>query len=474
MKLKSIQIKNYRSVENVIFEIDELDDKTFTYGLIGVNEVGKSTILKALSLKDGLKNETGQQLPLQKDFKNKDNPIEIEYFYSLDQEEIDKCKEHLKIQDPIIDAEKENFTQAKIKISFILSSLDQPQSELELIKIKSDNDQKIIIQEKLKPVILDMAHRSIFWTAESRYLISQPINLSEFSTNPDAISIPLKNCFYLAGIKNIQDRVNSLIGDSTEVEQLETDLGEKVTRHIKSVWPKHPIKITFKISDGLINFHVKDSNSKGKAKTADQRSDGFKQFISFLLTVSAQNRNEELSNSILLLDEPETHLHPQAQEDLLRELIKITQNDRNNVTFFATHSNYMIDKNDLSRNYRITKPNDSTEKDRLDKKTSTYASVTYEVFEIPSGDYHNQLYDSLREKYSSTEGKDLDEVNILEFDNGFFQQKKGLKPTYPCKKRIKKVTLPTYIRNTIHYPENKDTNFEKNLQESIELMKSYE
>src|SRR5690606_22502428 len=119
--------------------------------------------------------------------------------------------------------------------------------------------------------------------------------------------------------------------------------------------PNHPIKITFKIMDGHINFHVKDIDSKGKAQTSDMRSDGFKQFVSFLLTIAAENKNEELKNTILLLDEPETHLQPKAQEYLLTQLIGITNNNKNNIVFFATHSNYMIDKKDLGKYYRIEK-----------------------------------------------------------------------------------------------------------------------
>ena len=54
MKLKSINLKNYRSVEDIIFHIKENNDKSFTYGLIGVNEAGKSSVLKGIALIDNL------------------------------------------------------------------------------------------------------------------------------------------------------------------------------------------------------------------------------------------------------------------------------------------------------------------------------------------------------------------------------------------------------------------------------------
>ncbi len=481
MKLESVTIKNYRSIETISFDISQLDDNTFTYGLIGVNEAGKSTILKALALKDGLRNEKGEKLPLAKDFKDKTQDIEIDYLYMLDKKEQKEAMESLAITSPGVDFGGVDLSKINYTISFAFSSPSETLEAIEVKTVDSANEHKVTLEDHLRTFVSGKTHDSIFWTAEDRYLISQPINLAEFAANPENISIPLKNCFALAGIVGqsaIQAKI-ALITDSTEREQLKTELSEKVSEHINKAWPKHPIKITFDISDGLINFHVHDEGAKGKAKTADQRSDGFKQFVSFLLTVSAQSRNDELANSILLLDEPETHLHPQAQEDLLKELIKITDNQRNNVVFFATHSNYMIDKNDLSRNYKIFKnPNkktekEKTEKEQFDKKASTYASVTYQVFDIASTDYHNELYSKLHEKYQDTDSSDEKRCGILNFDSNFFAAEKGLKKDKPWKGNVNKATLPTYIRNCIHHSDNGDTYKDEDLRKSIELLFSY-
>lgn len=481
MKLETIAIKNYRSIEEISFNISPLTDQTYTYGLIGVNEAGKSTILKALALKDGLKNEKGEKLPLAKDFRDKTKDIEIEYTYKLDKAEIAEAKESIKVSSPEIDFKDLDLSLVKYITSFTHSDPKQTYEVIEFLNIGSENELKEKLEEQLREFISKKVHKSIFWTAEDRYLISQPINLTEFAANPDSISIPLKNCFALAGISGqaaIQEKIG-LISDSTEREQLKTELSEKVSEHINSAWPKHPIKITFDISDGLINFHVHDEGAKGKAKTADQRSDGFRQFVSFLLTISAQSKNEELSNSILLLDEPETHLHPQAQEDLLKELVKITDNKRNNVVFFATHSNYMIDKSDLSRNYRIfKKPNkktdrEKTEVEQFDKTASTYAGVTYQVFDIASTDYHNELYSKLHEKYQDEDPSDDKRCGVLNFDTNFFANNKKLKKDRPWKGNANQATLPTYIRNCIHHSDNGDTYKDEDLRKSIDLLISY-
>jgi predicted ATP-dependent endonuclease of OLD family len=480
MKLKSIQITNYRSIDDITFEIEELKDKSFSYGLIGVNEAGKSTILKALGLKDGLKNAKGETLPIPKDFRDRTQDISITYDYSLSKGEIKAAKEFLRTT--IVDAEIEKIDLTNVKLTCLFEFTD-PLNPIDVLEVQTivETPLKEKIQEALVDFILDKAHKSVFWTAEERFLISQPINIANFAADPDKISIPLKNCFSLAGmdtVEKIKDRI-SFIGESTERESLKDDLGRSVTDHINSVWKDHPIKITFDISDGLINFHVHDLQTRGKAKTADQRSDGFGQFVSFLLTVSAQNKNQELSNTILLIDEPETHLHPRAQEDLLKEIVSITQNNRNNIALFATHSNYLIDKKDLSRNYKVSKTIESkiasekTVVTRFNTTNSTYASVTYEVFDIPSTDYHNELYSKLHEIYQNQDLNDEKRSQILNFDTVFFHKDKKQVKDKPWKGNPKNATLPTYIRNCIHHSDNGDTYTEIELRESIELLKRF-
>jgi AAA domain, putative AbiEii toxin, Type IV TA system len=304
------------------------------------------------------------------------------------------------------------------------------------------------------------------------YLIDKPIDLMAFASGPPGVSIPLRNCFLLAGIEDIPSRITSLEGDSTEIELLSRELGESVTKHLSQAWPNHPVEITFLITGSLLNFHVRDLGTNGKAKTADQRSDGFRQFVSFLLTVSAQNKNEELSKTILLLDEPETHLHPLAQEYLLRELVALTANDRDNVAVFATHSNYLIDKTDLSRNHRVTKEGDRSHLVKFDKKSSTYASVSFEVFSIPSTDYHNELYGMLHERFQNEDIKDESRERIKIFDEVFLQGKHSQKRTYPYRGKAKEVTLPTYVRNCIHHPESGQKFSEEELSTSIKLMRT--
>ena len=300
-------------------------------------------------------------------------------------------------------------------------------------------------------------HRSILWTAEEKYLISKPIPINEFMNDPN-ISIPLKNCFQLAGIEsaNIKEQLDPR-PDSTEVEYLQKRLGDQVTKHINAIWPEHKIGITFLVDESFINFHIKDHAAEGPSQTTDQRSDGFRQFISFLLTISAENQNKELTNSILLLDEPETHLHPQAQKRLLKELLQITQNGRNNIVVFATHSNHMIVGDQLKKYLRIQKKAGETIAKPIEesatKMPATYASIVYQIFGVDSFDYHNELYGYL----------EADECRPL-------QQLSETKKWYNQKTtKTEDVSLSKYIRHYIHHPENTENEkpTEEEMHESI-------
>ncbi len=465
MKLKSINIKNYRSIEDITIPITLCADGGQTYGLIGINEAGKSSLLKAISLKDGLHPVTI------KDFRPQTTRIDIKFQYELEDADIgtDVLKQ-------LTDELAPDEVPPKIDGATFTTYFEiiNPAIKKHEVIIHAGAVEFTLSVGFGFDLISKQAHEVVFWTAESRYLISEPITLSTFAANPSQISIPLKNCFELSGIaeKDIQAKIALLPDDSTEREDLEKTLGESVTSHIRDVWPNHPIEITFNYNGGVINFHVKDIGVKGKAKTADQRSDGFKQFISFLLTVSAQSKHGQLANSILLLDEPETHLHPQAQQFLLKELVKIASNNKtNNLVLFATHSNYMIDKDDLSRNFKVIKTNnDKTKIERFDSKISSYASVNYEVFEIPTSDYHNELYGLLQEREGKFTEKEFEEFLVL---NGLNAKEKYIKVGQDGVLKECKVTLPTKIRNQIHHPENTHNKrySDEDLRASIEMLK---
>ncbi len=324
MNLEKIVISNYKSIENIEIPIKRING-SLTFSLLGINESGKSSILKAISFLDN----SDLKFPI--DFHFTEKPVELSFSYKLENFEKIELHEYL---EETFEAPK-SFLK-KLEIEEILlcktfsNTINITETKREIItfkpyvvkgfkfendKIIEDNKEEIYLEDffedKMKNYFWSEKHSIVFWKSEDKYLISGPINLTNFAANPKSISVPLLNCFELIGIKekNIQKEVGKL-GDPTSITNLVDKLNDNVSQHINKIWKGHPIQIKFNINNNNISFLVEDVGVKYAAKLTNQRSDGFRQFISFLLSLSIEKSNESLSYTILLLDEPETHLHP--------------------------------------------------------------------------------------------------------------------------------------------------------------------
>jgi predicted ATP-dependent endonuclease of OLD family len=475
MKLKQIKINNFRSIEKLAFDVSPVSESN-TYTLLGINESGKSSFLRAVNLIDD------DQILFPQDFHDDSKEVAVKLKYNLTDEENKILKEELaakyKFDKKLLN--KLEVCEVDIIILFTPTS-PSIKTKTENILFKESihpnytfDITEQIIKEKTEETEIDLnletffntilpeyfwklSHHVTFWKSSSEYLIADEIDLTQFANSPETTSIPLQNCFGIAHIEDISKEIEKL-NNSVSIQNLVDKLSDKVTLHINKVWPEHPIKVKFQINSNKLTFLIEDNNVKYKVKTTNQRSDGFRQFISFLLTLSAENLRDELQNSILLLDEPETHLHPSAQINLKNELIKISQNKNNNIVFFATHSNYMIDKENIDRCYKVfKKKNSKTELAKIEKVTSSYSEVNYDVFEIITNDYHNELYGYL-------EDIEKEKLDSLEKNRKWFNEKF---------KKIEVVSLQKYIRNSIHHPENTSNKkfTEIELKKSIEIMK---
>lgn len=476
MNLVEISINNFRSIKDAVLKIEEVQGSK-TFALLGINESGKTSFLKALSLIDT------DDISYPVDFNDRTHGVEIMVTYVLSDEDKKALIKNLanafqfpksvlsriivnsvtigKYFPAIVNGESEIYES----IEFEETTLEDYTLVNKEIVRRNKNDESLafdlgnFFSKHFDQYFYKISHRFVLWRSSPKYIILDKINLSQFALRPEEISVPLFNCFKLAGIDS--DEINeSLRGltDIGEIANLESKLSLSTTKYVNTVWIDHPIKILFKINNGEISFLIEDKGIKHKAKTPRQRSDGFRQFISFLLTLSVENYNDELQNTTLLIDEPETHLHPPAQINLLDELIRISCNGNNNLVFFATHSNYMIDKVCLERNIRIEKnKGGNTSLKCIEKKSSTYAEVNFEVFNISTTDYHNELYGFIEENAK-------EKLHKLTKDKKWINAKKNQEEL---------VSLSTYIRHSIHHPENKLNKpyTESQLRKSIETLR---
>lgn len=205
----------------------------------------------------------------------------------------------------------------------------------------------------------------------------------------------------------------------------------------------------------------------------DSLSTGEKQIV-FRGAQLLKNINT-MSNSTILIDEPELSMHPRWQEKILpfyRGLF--TQNNlQSSQLIIATHSEYVLRSalKDQQNVLIITlnENNGSISSNRVTSPsvlpTITAAETNYLAFHIDSIDYHIELYGYLQTKEHKPHIKDCDD---------FIMHHALYNPAQHSRLstfgHTQYNTLPTYIRNAIDHPDSGNTYTQVDLHNSIEFL----
>lgn len=416
MILKSIVIKNFRSIRELEIPTEKIGSQ-FCNILLGKNETGKSNILKGISLMPE-EAKFDYNVDCNKQARQKENRIVIRYI--LDTKKISISEDTFKsigILEPIIpliklesavlqclinpENKKYNYLQINIKDNpnFSKYIINTEGDSLHTIEEKYSGEDAIneeniqtlldanhsilsselltkLLNKKLYSHIVNLAPKTLFWAPSENFLINEIVDLNAFATNPTS-KVPLRNIFHMADINDIESRINLIREDDEQRFQLEQDLSKKATSYINKKWPEHEINIMIRIDKDLTcNVNVEDKDDTLPKYKMEQRSDGFKQFVSILLSLSIESNTKKLTNHIILIDEPEVHLHPSGIKYLREELLKISES---NILILSSHSIYMVDKKYLHRHFKIDKEKSVTSIRQIDKNNPYEEEVIYEA-----------------------------------------------------------------------------------------------
>lgn len=209
---------------------------------------------------------------------------------------------------------------------------------------------------------------------------------------------------------------------------------------------------------------------------ADKLSSGEQELI---LRLEAIKNRVTLNLDMLLIDEPETSLHPKWQLQIIPFLLNILKDnnsgERDLQLFIASHSEnvlksvFNIKDTLIVRLYKKDNEIKSECITNMDTKLDipSVSEIQYLVFDIPSIEYHNQLYGKLLsfcgEKQANVENylKDLYKTNLSVILNPY---------NYSRNDNIE--TLPTYIRNASSHTENTERIYNENdLIKSIKFLR---
>lgn len=404
MKLREIKIRGYKSIEDLEFPVRKYgngENESYTTILIGKNETGKSNVLDAMATP-----QHKDKVAFDKIQNQQKEPDTVSVFFDFNVEDTDDYRSAIKkaitISDELVDnlnittISKEIYLQSKLdeygvdveyeaatvsvkKYSFIeieakpAAPPKPAQEEATVIKLTSEltdeeketysqltNDKfKEIIGSALWDFVNDLDIPVDYWTYQEKYLVEGKVNLKTFSDTPD-INIPLKNMFYLAGYKSQQEiktKVDEIEKSDNKRKKLEKEINTATTKYLNDKWKEHEIDIEVEIESSTleISVAVKDKADENSYFDMADRSQGFKQFISLLLSISISSVSGDTKDHLILIDEPEVHLHPSGARWMLKELIEI---GKNNYLFISTHSNFMLDKEAKERHYLLTKGKD--------------------------------------------------------------------------------------------------------------------
>lgn len=160
---------------------------------------------------------------------------------------------------------------------------------------------------------------------------------------------------------------------------------------------------------------------------------------------------------ILLIDEPETWLHPMAQRRLAAALDELAESQQ---IFVITHSPYILGAFREERDEILVFKNDGGSRsiethEAIALRASTkptLAEISYQAFEIISDELHNELYGYLVEHLTSKNGgKD---ANVKMVDAHLAKSTPSDRTWKRTDGKSDPATLPVYIRNSFHHPEN--------------------
>jgi|GEM_PF-424760 hypothetical protein len=281
-----------------------------------------------------------------------------------------------------------------------------------------------------------------------------------------------------------KDAHKEAFGDKGLQKILE-DTEHKVTKILDEQYGEGEVKFDFELPeiDSFFKNGVVLVSDNGIATPVCQKGTGMQRALALSLIQLYADINNKSEDSvekpvIFCIDEPETFLHPNAQNKLMKSFNKLSQKSQILIT---THSPYLLkafyevnqssdNKPSLKNKLNIfskeeaSKENANSEErySGFNKKemlnvsgeySPTWGEINYYAFDMPSVEYHIELFDSL---YKKVIGDVPGKIHI--FDEWLSKQEpenstddnhfNSVKEEY-CKRDK---SMSTYIRNYIDHP----------------------
>jgi putative ATP-dependent endonuclease of OLD family len=352
IKLQELFVKNFKSIKEENFKLSD-----FT-ALIGYNNGGKSNILDSafwLLKKSSLRD---------KDFNNKEEPVIVEGLITgITENFLEKlvAKHRNSILPFVIDE--------KLEIQRIQNIPNESSTKIKL-NIKSINDDGVA-EWKPNPTGIDNAINFLF--PEPIHIKAMDDAMKDVSNSSGSSTIgklineiiePIQEK-YGGEVEKAMDEIKKIFdadGENRAPELIAFD--DQANRKLETLFPSVSIKLHIPTPElkevfksGTIKIY-EDGNTDGidisSLGTGAQRS--IQMALIRQLAEVKKGEEEELTRTLLLIDEPELYLHPQAIEQVRVALKELAREGYQ--VLFSTHSPIMVTAEDVNSAILIRKTND--------------------------------------------------------------------------------------------------------------------
>jgi len=455
MFISEVSISNFKSYgrekENFTFSIPNGEVGSGLNILIGENNTGKSTLFEAV---DFLRNSTRKSPENIRNREADDDALVEISFKGCIEQIIDEFSQKNKIQvfkKYIHEVGSENY----LKVS-------RSTSDIKSIKLW-DYDAK----EYKNETGIDAPLKKLF---ETNFVWADTNPNDETSFGSSTICGNL-----LKGISNSFTATEEYLEFSDKFHQTFNSEDSGLRQSLKKIEERTQqifyeqfgsAKISFRFNELKIDSFFKNTCIEiddGVNTSMDEKGSGMQRSVALaLLQVYAEEliknpENEDRTKPFFLfIDEPEICLHPKAQFKLFEALLNLSKSKQ---IFLATHSPFFVKTPHLGKiglflcknDGGNPKPQKVLETRKLLKWSPTWGEIIYKAFNLPTVEFHNELYGHLQYLSKKTEIKNfeawLENKGLVK--NSFWEREENGKVYQPFK-----VTIQTFIRNSIHHPEN--------------------
>ncbi|MCZ2085319.1 MAG: ATP-binding protein [Flavobacteriales bacterium] len=486
--IKKLSIKNFRGIE----EVKDLEVDRFNI-FIGDNGTSKTSILEAIHFCFSPNFLSGRIKHT--DFPNgNDNPIKVlvELENSIKVNLPDGYTEQTVTCNKVFLGIKKRDKKTAGKIFSDLVTLDHivvpdiPRGE-KGYAVKRKNGSDFTFTERslsLSQISTNELPRSFFFGKERDRQLQKGYN-SSFSTIIDDL-----NWRFSRSVRKETEETGKPAEILSKIPSLTSEIADKIEFNKYEIFKEFNNRTkAFGIEE--IYLTILDSIAPYESAFLSSKKDvldlpikylgsGIEMIISLLFLETLASMSKE--KLLILIDEPELHLHPRLQEQLADYLWKISFGNDGHQIFVTTHSPVFfkncVGKSGVktfvtNREVKTNKilVNEMSFANGLFPWSPSWGEINYFAYNYPTIEFHDELYGFIQEKKQCFSEQAMD--NFLT-NEGIKKSKKWTREEKGVSKNSYDVTLPVFIRNKIHHPENKTmqtipyTNDE--LKKSIEIL----